>query len=53
MPCETCKSKGLDCDELQGLNVQAYKEQQYDLLAQGIRENINMEQLYQILEKGV
>ena len=47
------KSKGLDCDELQGLNVQAYKEQQYDLLAQGIRENINMEQLYQILEKGV
>ncbi len=47
------KSKGLDCDELQGLNVQAYKEQQYDLLAQGIRDNINMEQLYQILEKGV
>ena len=47
------KEKGLDCEELAGLNVQAYKEQQYDLLAQGIRENINMELLYQILEKGV
>lgn len=47
------KAKGINFEEVTGLDVLAYKEQQYDLLAQGIRENINMEQLYQILEKGV
>jgi len=46
-------AKGLDSGEIAGMNVQAYKEQQYDLLAQGIRENIDMDLLYQILEKGV
>jgi len=46
-------AKGLDSSEIEGLNVQAYKEQQYDLLAQGIRDNIDMDLLYQILEKGV
>ncbi len=48
-----CKAKGVDYSEISGLNVQAYKEQQYDLLAKGIRENIDMKQLYQILDEGV
>ena len=30
-----------------------YKEQQYDLLAQAVREHIDMEQVYTILEKGM
>lgn len=47
------QAKGLDSGELAGLDVKAYKEQQYDLLAQGIRDNIDMKLLYQILEKGV
>lgn len=47
------KAKGLNGGELAGLNVQAYKERQYDLLAQGIRENIDMDLLYRILEEGV
>jgi adenosylcobyric acid synthase len=48
-----CKAKGVDYSEISSLNVQAYKEQQYDLLAKGIRENIDMKQLYQILDEGV
>lgn len=47
------KSKGLHYEEVEGLNVHDYKEKQYDLLAQGIRENIDMKLLYEILEKGV
>jgi adenosylcobyric acid synthase len=47
------KEKGLDYKEVSGLDVHAYKEQQYDLLAQGIRENIDMKRLYEIIEKGV
>lgn len=47
------KLKGLDESALSGLNVHSYKEQQYDLLAKGIRENIDMKQLYQILDEGV
>jgi adenosylcobyric acid synthase len=47
------KLKGLDESALSGLNVHTYKEQQYDLLAKGIRENIDMKQLYQILDEGV
>jgi adenosylcobyric acid synthase len=47
------KAKGLDGGELAGLNVQAYKERQYDLLAQGIREKIDMDLLYRILEEGI
>jgi len=50
---ELCRAKGLEAEEFSGLNMREYKERQYDLLAQGIRENIDMELLYQILEKGV
>jgi adenosylcobyric acid synthase len=47
------RAKGLDGGEIAGLNVQAYKERQYDLLAQGIRENVDMDRLYRILEEGI
>lgn len=47
------ESKGLTYEEIEALGIKEYKEQQYDLLAQGIRENINMKRLYQILEEGV
>ncbi|MGI5921232.1 MAG: cobyric acid synthase [Syntrophomonadaceae bacterium] len=48
-----CNEKGLDYGEVSGVNVHAYKEQQYDLLARGIRENIDIDLLYEIIEKGV
>ncbi|MEN6459879.1 MAG: cobyric acid synthase [Syntrophomonas sp.] len=47
------KEKGLDYQEMSGLDVHAYKEQQYDLLARGIRENIDMKRVYEIIERGV
>ncbi len=47
------KEKGLDYGAVSGLDVHAYKEQQYDLLAKGIRENIDMKRLYEIIAKGV
>ena len=31
----------------------AYRERQYDLLAQAMRENLDMDMLYRILEAGV
>lgn len=47
------KEKGLDYQTVSGLDVHVYKEHQYDLLAQGIRENIDMNLLYEIIDKGV
>ncbi len=47
------KEKGLDYGAVSGLDVHAYKEQQYDLLAKGIRENIDMKRIYEIIAKGV
>ena len=53
LAAELCRAKGLDPGEIAGLNVREYKERQYDLLAQAIRENIDMKLLYKILENGV
>ena len=34
-------------------DLKAYREHQYDLLADGIRGSLNMRQIYQILEEGI
>jgi adenosylcobyric acid synthase len=47
------KEKGLNYEEVSGLDVHTYKEQQYDLLARGIRENIDMKRIFEIIERGV
>lgn len=47
------KEKGLDTSSVKAFNMQAYKENQYDLLAKGIRENIDMKAVYDIIEKGI
>ncbi|QIB69489.1 cobyric acid synthase [Aminipila butyrica] len=47
------KNKGLDESAVAGLDVKAYKEKQYDLLADGLRSNMDMERIYQILQEGV
>ena len=31
----------------------AYKEMQFDILAKNVRENIDMELIYKILEQGI
>lgn len=45
--------KGLESSSLQMLSFKQYKEQQYDLLAEEIRKNVDMAMIYQILKAGV
>ena len=46
------KEKGLDADCIKAVDLTAYKEQQYDKLAEIIRESLDMDAVYEILEKG-
>ena len=46
------KQKGYDPSEIQVTDWRAYKEEQYDKLADIIRESLDMERIYQIIEKG-
>lgn len=36
-----------------GVDFAEYKEKQYDLLADGLREYLDMEKIYKILEEGI
>lgn len=46
------EKKGISFEET-SLDLTAYKEQQYDKLADLIRRSLDMKQIYQILEQGV
>lgn len=46
------KNKGLSDEDVKAVNLKEYKEQQYDLLADGIRKNVDMKLIYAILEQG-
>ncbi len=46
------QAKGVSLREA-AFDLKAYKESQYDALAQGIRDHLNLELIYQILEKGI
>lgn len=46
------RAKGLDESDIKAVDLEVYKEQQYDKLADIIRESLDMEAIYQILEKG-
>lgn len=45
--------KGIDMGEMATMDFAAYKETQYDLLAAGLREHLDMDAIYRILEEGV
>lgn len=45
--------KGVEMGELGTLSYAQYKETQYDLLAAGLREHLDMEKIYEILEEGM
>ena len=45
--------KGIDVSTMTGVDFASFKETQYDLLAQGLREHLDMEKIYQILEEGI
>lgn len=44
--------KGMEFDN-KAVNIKEYKESQYDLLADYVRENLGMEYIYKVLKEGV
>ena len=46
-------AKGLDPDMAVGIDIVSYKDRQYDILADGIRSNMDMDMLYDILNTGI
>jgi len=47
------EKKGIDTTEMTGVDYQTFKETQYDILAAGLREHLDMKRIYEILEEGV
>lgn len=47
------REKGLADEHVAAVDMKAYKERQYDLLAEGIRKNIDMDLVYRIVETGI
>ena len=50
---DLCRKKGLDPSAVQSFDPEAYKQQQYDALAQGVRDGLNMDFVYRVLERKV
>lgn len=48
-----CRQRGIDFDALGTFDVTAYKERQYDLLADAVREGLDMELIYRIVNRQV
>ncbi|HIZ13602.1 MAG TPA: cobyric acid synthase [Candidatus Mediterraneibacter stercorigallinarum] len=46
------RKKGYDPEEIQARDWKTYKEEQYDKLADIIRQSVDMEAVYRIIEKG-
>lgn len=47
------RAKGIEDEMGAAVDFAAFKETQYDLLAAGLREHLDMEKIYRILEEGV
>lgn len=47
------RKKGIDTEEIIGVDFKEFKETQYDILAQELRKHLDMEAIYGILEEGV
>ena len=45
--------KGLSLDDVKVIDYKAYKEHQYDILAQSLRENLDMKKINEILQAGL
>ena len=48
-----CRAKGVDATSLAAVDMRAYKEEQYDKLADAVRGGLDMELVYRILEEGI
>lgn len=47
------KEKGINPTDIKAFNMKDYKEKQYNLLAETIRENVDMDMIYKILNDGM
>lgn len=47
------KHKGIDPDEMEGVDLKAFKETQYDLLADSLRKYLDMKKIYEIMDRGM
>lgn len=47
------EKKGLDPSQITTVDLEQHKQDEYDKLAQSMRQNLNMEEIYRILEEGV
>ena len=47
------EKKGLDVSGMTGMDFQAFKETQYDILAAELRKHLDMKKIYEILDFGV
>ena len=47
------KEKGLDTNKVQAFQMKDYKEKQYDILAAAIRQALDMEKVYDIIDQGI
>lgn len=45
--------KGLDVSQMTGVDFASFKETQYDKLAKGLREHLDMKKIYEILNQGI
>ena len=46
------KEKGYGEEAMHSMDYHAYKEKQYQILADAVRENMDMKKIYEIIEKG-
>ena len=47
------RSKGLDTEQITGVDYQEFKETQYDILADALRKHLDMKRIYEIMEEGI
>ena len=47
------ESKGFDANSISAVDMLAYKEQQYDKLGELVRASLNMDFIYEVIEKGM
>ena len=46
-----CRNKGLDASQIHSFDLYAYKQQQYDLLADAVRGGLDMDLVYRVLNR--
>lgn len=46
-------AKGIDPSMVAAFDMEAYKQKQYDILADAIRKNMDMDAIYRIIEEGI